>query len=177
MPWGLWSYPPPGGTDDASSSASNKTNNDKHNENLNKPSRTEAPAAPPPPPPPPQVPKIPLDYMYPEKPRNPDERISWTNSFENTIKKPSDLFLQFSVVFGAIMVFGFWKSHLRRIAKAGNIDEKYYRTRSLLGKVTHVGDGDNFRMFHTPGGRLAGWGWLRKVPVGKQELKGRTVRH
>jgi hypothetical protein len=40
-----------------------------------------------------------------------------------------------------------------------------------------VGDGDNFRVFHTPGGRLAGWGWLpwRRVPKEKKDLKNKTV--
>jgi hypothetical protein len=45
--------------------------------------------------------------------------------------------------------------------------------------VTSVGDGDNFRIFHTPGGRLAGWGWLlwKRVPRGKKELRDNTVRN
>jgi hypothetical protein len=43
--------------------------------------------------------------------------------------------------------------------------------------VTSVGDGDNFRIYHTPGGRLAGWGWLpgRRIPMDKKELKDQTV--
>lgn len=177
MPWGLWSYPPPGGADDASSSASKPNSNENKINSLTKTTVTPPAPAPPVEPlqPPPRQPKVPLDYLYPEKPRDKDERISWNDSFQNAYKKPSDLFLQFSVVFGTIIIFGFWKSHLRRIAKTGNIDESFYRRRKLLGQVTHVGDGDNFRMFHTPGGRLAGWGWARKVPTAKQELKGRTV--
>lgn len=41
-----------------------------------------------------------------------------------------------------------------------------------------MGDGDNFRLFHTPGGRLTGWEWMpgRKVPTKREELKDRTVR-
>jgi len=40
-----------------------------------------------------------------------------------------------------------------------------------------VGDGDNFRLYHTPGGRLLGWGWFpgRKVPTDPKELRQRTV--
>ncbi|CAK9436861.1 uncharacterized protein LODBEIA_P13830 [Lodderomyces beijingensis] len=34
----------------------------------------------------------------------------------------------------------------------------------IHGYVTRVGDGDNFRMYHTPGGIILGWGWLRGVP-------------
>lgn len=38
-----------------------------------------------------------------------------------------------------------------------------------------VGDADNFRFYHTPGGRWLGWGWLRNVKEGRKELKGQTV--
>jgi endonuclease YncB( thermonuclease family) len=41
--------------------------------------------------------------------------------------------------------------------------------------VTSVGDGDNFRFFHTPGGRLAGWGWLRSIPTDKKALRNQTI--
>jgi len=43
--------------------------------------------------------------------------------------------------------------------------------------VTSVGDADNFRLFHTPGGRLTGWGWLpgRRVHDDKKWLKDKTV--
>src|SRR5205809_8044171 len=59
-----------------------------------------------------------------------------------------------------------YRNYLRRIPQVGNIQPGFFRRRSLFGMVTSVGDGDNFRLFHTPGGRLAGWGWFpgRKVP-------------
>lgn len=40
-----------------------------------------------------------------------------------------------------------------------------------------MGDGDGFRLFHMPGGRLAGWEWLpwRRVPQGRAGLKDNTV--
>lgn len=47
--------------------------------------------------------------------------------------------------------------------------------RKLYGKVTRVGDGDNFRFFHTPGGVLLGWGWLRKIPDTRSGLKDQTL--
>ncbi|KAF4555822.1 Endonuclease-like protein [Elsinoe fawcettii] len=53
-----------------------------------------------------------------------------------------------------------YKSRLRRIPDAAHIPPSFFRRRSLYGYVPSVGDGDNFRLFHTPGGRLAGWGWL-----------------
>jgi hypothetical protein len=70
----------------------------------------------------------------------------------------------------------FYQSYLRRFPGPGHIAPNFFRRRSLFGKVTSVGDGDGFHMFHTPGGRLAGWGWLRRVPKDRKELKGRTVR-
>ncbi|KAF2154642.1 SNase-domain-containing protein [Myriangium duriaei CBS 260.36] len=54
----------------------------------------------------------------------------------------------------------FYKHNLRRIPTAPFIPPRVFRRRSLYGYVTSVGDGDNFRLFHTPGGRLAGWGIL-----------------
>lgn len=41
-----------------------------------------------------------------------------------------------------------------------------------------MGDGDGFRLFHMPGGRLTGWEWLpwRKVPERRAGLKDNTVR-
>jgi len=41
---------------------------------------------------------------------------------------------------------------------------------SLFGTAVSVGDADNFRLFHTPGGRLLGWGWLRSIPTSRKEL-------
>ncbi|KAL4979479.1 putative endonuclease lcl3 [Aspergillus desertorum] len=71
----------------------------------------------------------------------------------------------------------FHHSHLRRFPDAPSIDASYFRRRSIFGKVTSVGDGDNFRIFHTPGGRLAGWEWLpwKKVPKEKKELRDNTI--
>ena len=78
----------------------------------------------------------------------------------------------------ALSLAAFYRSYLRRIPQAGNIQPGFWRRRSLFGKVTSVGDADNFRLFHTPGGRLAGWGWLpgRKVPGNSKELRDNTVR-
>ena len=72
---------------------------------------------------------------------------------------------------------GFYRKYLRRIPDAANVRPAFFRKRSLFGTVTRVGDGDNFHLFHTPGGRLAGWGWApgRKIPDKKLDLKGRTV--
>lgn len=54
--------------------------------------------------------------------------------------------------------------YLRQIKNAREIPSKVFRTHWLYGKVTAVGDGDNFHFFHMPGGVLGGWGWLRNTP-------------
>lgn len=78
----------------------------------------------------------------------------------------------------AFVLSTFYRSYLKRIPQAINIEPEFWRKRSLFGKVTSVGDADNFRLFHTPGGRLAGWGLLpwRRVPGTAKELKEKTVR-
>ncbi|KAL4802678.1 hypothetical protein BDV18DRAFT_146309 [Aspergillus unguis] len=79
-----------------------------------------------------------------------------------------------SAILGALR---FHRSYLRRFPDAQSIPAEYFRRRSVFGKVTSVGDGDNFRIYHTPGGRLAGWGWLpwKRVPKGKKELTNNTI--
>ncbi|KAL8834059.1 MAG: hypothetical protein Q9170_003951 [Blastenia crenularia] len=71
----------------------------------------------------------------------------------------------------------FYRSYLRRVPQAINIGSNFWHRRSLFGRVTSVGDADNFRLFHTPGGRLAGWEILpwRKVPGKSKELKEKTI--
>lgn len=77
----------------------------------------------------------------------------------------------------ALTGFKFYRSYLRRIPQATDIRPGFFRKRSVFGRVTSVGDGDNFRLYHTPGGRLTGWGWLpwRRVPVDKKALKNQTI--
>lgn len=62
-----------------------------------------------------------------------------------------------------LALYSAYKTYLRRIPGADYLKPSFFRRRSLLGHVTSVGDGDNFRLFHTPGGRLMGWGWLRRI--------------
>ena len=79
---------------------------------------------------------------------------------------------------GILLAVRLHRSYLRRVPDAPSISASWLRRRSVFGKVTSVGDGDNFRIYHTPGGRLAGWDWLpwKKVPTTKKELKDQTVR-
>ncbi|MCJ1266389.1 putative endonuclease lcl3 [Lobaria immixta] len=77
----------------------------------------------------------------------------------------------------ALLLARVYRTYLRRIPQAVNIQPAFWRRRSLLGRVTSVGDGDNFRLFHTPGGRLTGWGWLpgRRIPEKREDLKDKTI--
>ncbi|EPS28055.1 hypothetical protein PDE_03001 [Penicillium oxalicum 114-2] len=78
---------------------------------------------------------------------------------------------------GILLAVRFHRKYLRRIPDAPSISPSFLRRRSIFGKVTSVGDGDNFRIFHTPGGRLAGWGWLpwKRIPTSKKELRDNTI--
>ncbi|KAL1970513.1 hypothetical protein VTN77DRAFT_4157 [Rasamsonia byssochlamydoides] len=91
--------------------------------------------------------------------------------------EPRNLIPTILLTSGVLFAVHVRRRFLRRIPEAKDISPSYFRRRSLLGWVTSVGDGDNFRMYHTPGGRLAGWGWLpwKKIPMSKKELKYRTI--
>lgn len=70
-----------------------------------------------------------------------------------------------------------YRNYVRRIPTSSHIQPHFLRRRSVFGRVTSVGDGDNLRVFHTPGGMLTGWGWLpgRMIPVTRKDLKDQTV--
>jgi hypothetical protein len=103
---------------------------------------------------------------------------SIVNAFDwGHFKEPGTIIPTVLLTSGILFAIHVHRRFLRRIPEAGDISSSSFRRRSLLGRVTSVGDGDNFRMYHTPGGRLVGWGWLpwMKVPTSKKELKDRTV--
>ncbi|PGH16045.1 hypothetical protein AJ79_02025 [Helicocarpus griseus UAMH5409] len=109
-----------------------------------------------------------------QPPTQPDGKVTshdWSSAFKN----PHNLLPTLLLTSGILLSLRIHRKYLRRIPAATAISPTYFRKRSLLGRVTSVGDGDNFRMYHTPGGRLAGWGWLRQVPTSKRELKDRTI--
>ncbi|KAJ5654658.1 hypothetical protein N7490_001661 [Penicillium lividum] len=78
---------------------------------------------------------------------------------------------------GILFAVRIHRRYLRRVPDAPSISPSWLRRRTVFGQVTSVGDGDNFRIYHTPGGRLAGWGWLpwKKIPATKKELKDKTI--
>ncbi|KAI0196873.1 SNase-domain-containing protein [Astrocystis sublimbata] len=105
--------------------------------------------------------------------------VSWTSSLNRTdwdhYKDPSNWIQTVLVTTTVVVSLQIYRSYLRRIPGTVYVRPSFYRRRSLFGHVTSVGDGDNFHLFHTPGGRLTGWGWLRRVPSKKVELKNRTI--
>ncbi|KAI1006932.1 putative endonuclease [Podosphaera aphanis] len=106
---------------------------------------------------------------------------SWSESLIATdwqhFKDPKTIFSSLLLTSLALILIRTHRSYLRRIPEATHITHSSFRKRSLFGVVTRVGDADNFHLFHTPGGRLMGWGWLpgRKIPAKKIDLKGRTI--
>lgn len=116
--------------------------------------------------------------------KDPDEElpVRWIESLNATdwthYTDPRTVIPTILLTATALLSARFYRTYLRRIPQAVSIQPGFWRRRSLLGKVTSVGDGDNFRLFHTPGGRLLGWGWMpgRKIPEKGKELKDQTVR-
>jgi endonuclease YncB( thermonuclease family) len=98
------------------------------------------------------------------------------SSISSTITDPRVLAGTAGLTVTSLLSIRFYKRYLRRIPSAEHIKPEFLRKRTIFGKVTSVGDGDNFRVYHTPGGRLAGWGWARRVPQEKEKLTGQTVR-
>ena len=109
------------------------------------------------------------------------DNVKWTETLNATnwshYKDPRNIAPVIVLTGTCLFSAHIYRSYLRRIPQAVSIRPSFWRRRSLFGKVTSVGDGDNFRIFHTPGGRLAGWGWLpwRMVPTKREMLKDKTV--
>lgn len=112
---------------------------------------------------------------------NEKDDVKWTDTLNATnwshYKDPRNIAPVIVLTATCLFSAHIYGSYLRRIPQAVSIRPSFWRRRSLFGKVTSVGDGDNFRIFHTPGGRLAGWGWLpwRMVPTKREALKDKTV--
>ncbi|KAG0293884.1 putative endonuclease lcl3 [Linnemannia gamsii] len=91
-----------------------------------------------------------------------------------TIPASMEPYLIASAIFGvATTAVLFYRRNLRRIPSSAYLTPNMLKGKRVLkGKVTSVGDSDNFRFYHTPGGIWAGWGWLRHVP---SALKDQTL--
>lgn len=96
---------------------------------------------------------------------------------EVNLYHPLVIFYGVSTSLAILGSYSLYSRYFKRIKKATEIPSNCFHRKFLYGKVTSVGDGDNFHFYHLPGGVLAGWGWLRKVPeINKfKELKGKTI--
>jgi endonuclease YncB( thermonuclease family) len=112
-----------------------------------------------------------------------DRQASWADVLEpanwswSSLTEPNTLIPSIVFTVTTVSALRIYKTYLRRIPSVNHIKPDYFRRRSLFGRVTSVGDADNFRLFHTPGGRIAGWGWLpwKRVPNTKKDLVNKTV--
>lgn len=100
-----------------------------------------------------------------------------SNDWATSIIEPRTLIPSIVLTLSTVTGVRLYKSYLRRIPTINHIKPNFFRRRSLFGQVTSVGDADNFRLYHTPGGRLAGWGWLpwKTVPTKRDKLMKQTV--
>ncbi|KAF9575569.1 putative endonuclease lcl3 [Mortierella alpina] len=113
------------------------------------------------------------------------EEMATKTSISSSVKQLSipeipasvEPYLIASVVFGvSTAAVVLYRTRLRRIPSAAFLTPHSLQGKRVLrGKVTSVGDSDNFRFYHTPGGIWAGWGWLRHVPSTAKELKNQTL--
>ena len=97
-----------------------------------------------------------------EKKKN--DSVLWSESLNATdwshYSSPRTIIPTAILTFSTLALIRIYRRSLRRIPDAQYITPSYFHKRSLYGYVSRVGDGDNFRLFHTPGGRATGWGWL-----------------
>ncbi|KAF2118374.1 hypothetical protein BDV96DRAFT_488947 [Lophiotrema nucula] len=100
-----------------------------------------------------------------------------TTDWSNVLSEPGTLLPSIVFTVTTLSALRIYKSYFRRIPSVNHIKPNYFRRRSLFGRVTSVGDADNFRLFHTPGGKLAGWGWLpwKRVPTTREGLANKTI--
>jgi hypothetical protein len=119
-----------------------------------------------------------LDTVKPSN-STPTSPVTTSKPFEwdwQSYTEPQTIISTIALTSACIGFYKFYRTFLRRIPAAVNINPSFFRKRSVFGQVTSVGDGDNFRIFHTPGGWLAGWGWWRPIPKDKKALKNNTVQ-
>ncbi|ODV58819.1 thermonuclease family protein [Ascoidea rubescens DSM 1968] len=102
--------------------------------------------------------------------------INSSNSLDNKNRNYNDIILYTLLLTGSLIgsrkIYG---KYFKRISSCHDIPQKYFHKRFLSGKVTSVGDGDNFHFFHTPGGIIGGWYWLRFPGTNRKELKNETL--
>jgi len=99
-----------------------------------------------------------------------------SNTPEVSVLHPKVLLLSASVISSGFIGFRLYNRYIVRVRTYLDLTPKILDgNRKLYGRVTRVGDGDNFHFYHTPGGALLGWGWLRQVPTERSKLKNQTL--
>lgn len=89
---------------------------------------------------------------------------------------PKVLMMSAAVCTTAFFSYRFYNRYIRRVSSYLDLTPEILEgNKTLYGRVTRVGDGDNFRFYHTPGGLLLGWGWLRQIPTKAHDLKDETL--
>ncbi|KAF1835420.1 SNase-domain-containing protein [Decorospora gaudefroyi] len=119
--------------------------------------------------------------------RNDDDQkksglLSWGAPSKSTdaassLMEPRTLISSLALTISTVAAVRVYKNYFRRIPTVNHIKPNHFRRKRLFGQVTSVGDADNFRLFHTPGGRIAGWGWLpwKRVPTKREDLTKQTL--
>ena len=107
---------------------------------------------------------------------------SWENNLNSTdwshYTTPQTITISLLTTATTLALIKLYKTYLRRIPTVDYLKPGFFRTRSVYGYVTRVGDRDNFHLYHTPGGRWMGWGWLprrRVQDMTKEAVKGKTM--
>lgn len=96
----------------------------------------------------------------PKKDNSSDHDSERLNAFILSIWKPVTI----GVLVGIPIAYMFYSKVVgKRCSTSHHIPQELIDKKAFIrGKVTSVGDSDNFRIYHTPG---YGWGILRKVPT------------
>ncbi|KAI7871234.1 hypothetical protein BDF14DRAFT_1764762 [Spinellus fusiger] len=122
----------------------------------------------------------PLDFLlklfapayYNEKQRQSQQMSAdeWADSLVKSVWRPVTL----GLVIGVPVVYLITTYLIgKRYPTAGHIPPEAILSKKIIrGRVTAVGDSDNFRLYHTPGW---GWGWFRFIPNNRKELKNQTI--
>lgn len=92
------------------------------------------------------------------------EKPSRQNSYQ-VVTIPLNTFYSISLILGVLggSFLGYHR-YLKQCKGVRDIPSQWIKRKWLYGKVTAVGDGDNFHFYHLPGGSLGGWGWIRPIP-------------
>ena len=118
------------------------------------------------------------------RPSNAPSPSSWNSSLNKTdwshYTTTQTIVISGITTLTTLALIRLYKTYLRRIPSVDYLKPGFFRHRNFYGYVTRVGDGDNFHLFHTPGGKLMGWGWMpgrRAKDILRQAKKKQGTMH